>query len=348
MEQQIAIAAIIALVIVAGCIEIGKGSEGKVEITYAILESFPPQLSVSVKNNSSETIYLQGCNTYYIEALKGLGFGESNTVWVRMNYGVKCVWEGNAQPVLSGETKNLERFEITDKDTIRVVVTYGIGCDTNKPLSEENCEEIHTIYSESFEWPGIGESGTEEEAIGRVKAQYPEVADIEKCEADIGCSEGIETERLIGRGGVLSWNITFWKGEGDCPAGCISKHYWEFNVSSNGTISKTREYGDPLQSQGFLQGYVFDTTCPGPCVSGEIYQSPRIFDFYFINSKGVKYPVSSDFNGYYSVFLYAENYSILEQNNSECSLVIGSEKKTTIAEGQNPDLNILVNNPCIV
>jgi hypothetical protein len=38
---------------------------------------------------------------------------------------------------------------------------------------------------------------------------------------------------------------TFSKGWGDCPAGCIHRHSWEFTLKPDGTIS-LREFGDPL------------------------------------------------------------------------------------------------------
>ena len=38
---------------------------------------------------------------------------------------------------------------------------------------------------------------------------------------------------------------TFSKGWGDCPAGCIHRHSWEFTLKPNATIV-LREFGDPL------------------------------------------------------------------------------------------------------
>ena len=38
----------------------------------------------------------------------------------------------------------------------------------------------------------------------------------------------------------------FSHGWGDCPAGCINRHYWLFHVMFDGTVSFINSYGDPL------------------------------------------------------------------------------------------------------
>jgi hypothetical protein len=40
--------------------------------------------------------------------------------------------------------------------------------------------------------------------------------------------------------------ITYLYGWGDCPSGCISRHYWEYYVTSEGFVQLSREYGTPL------------------------------------------------------------------------------------------------------
>lgn len=52
---------------------------------------------------------------------------------------------------------------------------------------------------------------------------------------DINAS--IETEFL---------SIEFSKGWGDCPAGCISRHFWLFQVKFNGNVSFVSSHGDVL------------------------------------------------------------------------------------------------------
>lgn len=41
-------------------------------------------------------------------------------------------------------------------------------------------------------------------------------------------------------------NYIFSVGWGDCPSGCMSRHYWEVTVEYNGTVKLIKEYGDPL------------------------------------------------------------------------------------------------------
>lgn len=40
--------------------------------------------------------------------------------------------------------------------------------------------------------------------------------------------------------------FTFDYGFGDCPAGCINRHQWHFNVFKDGTVAFVDEEGDPL------------------------------------------------------------------------------------------------------
>ena len=35
-------------------------------------------------------------------------------------------------------------------------------------------------------------------------------------------------------------------GWGDCPAGCIQRHFWKFNVHPDGTVEYTGSEGSPL------------------------------------------------------------------------------------------------------
>ncbi len=37
-------------------------------------------------------------------------------------------------------------------------------------------------------------------------------------------------------------------GWGDCPAGCTSNHFWEYEVWTNGTVYFIEEYGTPLEN----------------------------------------------------------------------------------------------------
>ena len=63
-----------------------------------------------------------------------------------------------------------------------------------------------------------------------------------------------EPNRTIGDGSNILleykepyWHLTFVKGWGDCPSGCIYKHRWEFDFDNNGKMTGFRETGDPLK-----------------------------------------------------------------------------------------------------
>lgn len=68
--------------------------------------------------------------------------------------------------------------------------------------------------------------------------------------------EGInysEPDGIMGDGNDITASIdesfityTFSYGWGDCPAGCIGRHYWEFQVMFDGTVQFIRSYGDQL------------------------------------------------------------------------------------------------------
>ena len=62
-----------------------------------------------------------------------------------------------------------------------------------------------------------------------------------------------ESDGVIGDGNNITASIEtngikyiFSYGWGDCPAGCISRHYWEFKVKFDGIVQFINSYGDPL------------------------------------------------------------------------------------------------------
>lgn len=71
------------------------------------------------------------------------------------------------------------------------------------------------------------------EAISGVKYSHPE--------AYAGSGDDIQAvvdlERI---------KFVFNMGWGDCPSGCTSSHFWEYEVWNNGTVYFLREYGTPL------------------------------------------------------------------------------------------------------
>jgi hypothetical protein len=80
------------------------------------------------------------------------------------------------------------------------------------------------------------------DAVARVVALDPRFAGL-----------GPRDPGLVGQGSwyevapaASGWNVTVELGWGDCPAGCINHHTWEYAVATDGTVSKVSETGDAL------------------------------------------------------------------------------------------------------
>ena len=64
---------------------------------------------------------------------------------------------------------------------------------------------------------------------------------------------GIQNPDMIGQASFFTaepadggWRVTFETGWGDCPAGCIDRHTWTWDVAEDGTITFVGEDGSPL------------------------------------------------------------------------------------------------------
>ena len=66
----------------------------------------------------------------------------------------------------------------------------------------------------------------------------------EQSSALIGASAWWTSESMATGG----FRITFTNGWGDCPAGCINKHNWVFEVGATGVVTPAGESGDPVPS----------------------------------------------------------------------------------------------------
>jgi hypothetical protein len=77
-----------------------------------------------------------------------------------------------------------------------------------------------------------------DEAIALAQKQFPELRDIKRTPAGtIGASSDIIVqERTDG------WNMIFWQGSGDCPAGCINNHYWYVSADKSGKLALVGEF----------------------------------------------------------------------------------------------------------
>jgi len=77
-----------------------------------------------------------------------------------------------------------------------------------------------------------------EQAIALAQQKFPELRVIKQTPPNsIGASTNIWViDQPDG------WNLVFWKGDGDCPAGCINNHYWYVSVSRSGEATLAGEY----------------------------------------------------------------------------------------------------------
>ncbi|MBA3877028.1 MAG: hypothetical protein C0498_08855 [Anaerolinea sp.] len=87
-----------------------------------------------------------------------------------------------------------------------------------------------------------------EDAAALVIAADPRFAGMSRRSPDvIGASGWWEAEPLDGGGYRIKMTI----GWGDCPAGCINRHTWTFDVSAGGEVRLVEEAGDPLPAGVF-------------------------------------------------------------------------------------------------
>jgi hypothetical protein len=94
--------------------------------------------------------------------------------------------------------------------------------------------------------PIIAQVGTPADAATIVIASDPRFAGaIELTSGIIGASKWWKAEPVASGGYRIELTI----GWGDCPAGCINRHVWTFNVDAMGGLTLISETGDPLPSQ---------------------------------------------------------------------------------------------------
>ena len=90
---------------------------------------------------------------------------------------------------------------------------------------------------------------TPEQAWAAVMATDPRFANIMPKDPDlIGQSAWYEVMPASGVGAfIVSVNV----GWGDCPAGCIDQHTWQFSVAPDGTVTLQSEAGDEPPPDAF-------------------------------------------------------------------------------------------------
>ena len=77
-----------------------------------------------------------------------------------------------------------------------------------------------------------------EQAVATAQQKFPDLNGIKPSRpGTIGASTNITTQEQPD-----GWNLIFWKGSGDCPAGCINNHYWYVSAKRDGTVMLAGEF----------------------------------------------------------------------------------------------------------
>jgi hypothetical protein len=83
---------------------------------------------------------------------------------------------------------------------------------------------------------------SQEEAVAKVLASDPRFSGIGPLDPNlIGQSAWYEVSPA-----TVGWRVVITQGWGDCPAGCISRHTWTYDVDGAGVVTLVDESGDPL------------------------------------------------------------------------------------------------------
>jgi hypothetical protein len=92
--------------------------------------------------------------------------------------------------------------------------------------------------------PIVAPARTAQQAAALVIATNPLFAGARAPDPEmIGASKWWKATPLAAGG----YSIEMTVGWGDCPAGCINRHVWTFEVSANGQVKLVSETGDPVE-----------------------------------------------------------------------------------------------------
>ena len=90
---------------------------------------------------------------------------------------------------------------------------------------------------------------TEDDAVRAVLAHEPRLAGIEARDPElIGQASWYE---VVPASGVGAFVVRVRVGWGDCPAGCLSEHTWQFAVAPDGIVTLLEERGDPVPPEAW-------------------------------------------------------------------------------------------------
>jgi len=104
----------------------------------------------------------------------------------------------------------------------------------------------------------VGPVTTPEQAWAAVVAAEPRFADVQPLDPDlIGQSAWYEVEPASGVGAYI---VTITIGWGDCQAGCIDEHTWQYAVGPDGTVTLQSESGDSVPPDAFPDGSTTDAS----------------------------------------------------------------------------------------
>jgi hypothetical protein len=81
------------------------------------------------------------------------------------------------------------------------------------------------------------------DAIHAIQAEYSEVSNIKI----ILTPQPFESQWISIKDKDYGWDIIFFEGSGDCPAGCLNNYFWYFTVHRDGKIIKAGEYSRVFQ-----------------------------------------------------------------------------------------------------
>ena len=108
--------------------------------------AYRPGVPVKIKvvNTRSHSIALPGCATYSLEQ-----FSEEQEDFVPLRL-QRCEWEKEAVLIPKGERVFEFNPPHSKRAILRVVLTYGLGCQEGVPLGSARCSSLHTAYSSTF------------------------------------------------------------------------------------------------------------------------------------------------------------------------------------------------------
>jgi hypothetical protein len=98
-------------------------------------------------------------------------------------------------------------------------------------------------------------------AVTAVLAQDPKFAGLTPLDPNLIGQSGYYEVQPAADGGYA---IRVWFGWGDCPAGCINHHEWQYGVSASGAVTLLGEVGDSLPdvATGLRGTVTAGPTCP--------------------------------------------------------------------------------------